>query len=217
MEVRQAVGEDLVLLAEFNHRLFNTLQIISAMILRARRDAARGSALETLADLEERLAAMGRMHRLLSAPVPSDGLEDHCRTLCLHLVRAFGRADITPWVVMEPVSLSCEQSFSLSLLVVELVTNVLKHSLAGQANGMIWVDLRTRADHIELCVSDNRKAPLSVFAPSRIVCALASALDGEAFVKEAGGWVAGARIPRTPRTAQAFADAGLGMGWRAAI
>ena len=37
-----------------------------------------------------------------------------------------------------------------------------------------------------------------MFHPSPIVKALAQGLNGEAFVKDAGGWVAGARIPSDP-------------------
>jgi two-component sensor histidine kinase len=195
MEIREIVGEEIVLLAEFNHRLFNTLQIIGLMVSSCRRDLACLSSLATLSELEYRLAAFGRMHRLLSAPAPRAGFEDHCRTLCVALVQAFGREDITPWVVMEDVDLSQAQAYSVTLLVVELVTNVLKHSLTEQEGGIVWVDLHARGSQIELTVSDNRKAPLPVFAPSRIVDALARGLKGEAFVQQAGGWIAGARIP----------------------
>ena len=112
------------------------------------------------------------------------------------VVRAFGREDVTPWVVMEDVDLSPEQTFRLPLLMVELVTNVLKHSLPDQNGGVIWVELRQRRDAIELTVGDSRIAPGPMFAPSPIVHALAQGLNGEAFVKDAcSTWVAGALIP----------------------
>jgi hypothetical protein len=157
-----------------------------------------------LVDLEDRLAALGRMHSLLSQPAPSVGLEDHCRLLCILLVQAFGREDVIPWVVMDDLNLSPIQAYSLPLLVVELVTNVLKHSLADQADGVVWVDLHVRGGHIELTVTDNRKAPPPVFGPSRIVSTLAEMLRGEAFVCDSNGQIAGARLPReTPDAANA--------------
>jgi two-component sensor histidine kinase len=212
MEIREIVADEIVLLAEFNHRLFNTLHTIGLMVASCRRDFGRSS-LTTLSELEYRLAALGKMHRLLSAPAPRAGFEEHCRTLCVSLVQAFGREDVRPWVVMEDVDLSQAQAYSLTLLVVELVTNVLKHSLAEQTGGMVWVDLHTRGDQIELTVSDNRKALLPVFGPSRIVDALARGLKGEAFVHEAGGWIAGARIPNELASTQtSFAGR-----WSAAI
>jgi two-component sensor histidine kinase len=196
MEIRETVGEDMALLAEFNHRLFNTLQIIAAAVAQCRKDLRDRGDMTSLVDVEERLAALSRMHRLLSQPAPHIGLEDHCRLLCILLVQAYGREDVTPWVVMDDLNLSATQAYSLPLLVVELVTNVLKHSLADQADGVVWVDLHARDGQIELTVTDNRKAPLPLRAPSRIVRALAAKLHGEAFVRDSNGWIAGARIPR---------------------
>jgi two-component sensor histidine kinase len=195
MSPAEHISDEAMLLAEFNHRLFNTLQIIAAMVSRCRRDTSGCATPLLLGELEERLSALGALHRLLSVPASAPGLEDHCRRLCMLLVRAFGREDVTPWVVMEDLDLSAEQIFRLPLLVVELVTNVLKHSLADQEGGAVWVDLRQRHGQIELLVSDSRKAPGPIFRPSRIVEALAQGLHGEAFVKDAGGWVAGALFP----------------------
>ena len=195
MEICEIVGEEMALLAEFHHRLFNTLQIIASAVAQCRKDLRDRADLTSLVDLEERLAALGRMHRLLSRPAPQVGLEDHCRSLCILLARAFGREDVTLRVAMDDLNLSSIQAYSVPLLVVELVTNVLKHSLADQAHGIVWVDLHVRAGHIEVTVTDNCKAPLAVFEPSWIVSTLAENLHGEAFVCDSNGWIAGARIP----------------------
>ena len=210
MGATQRFSDETVLLAEFNHRLFNTLQIITAMVAQCRRDTD-GSATPVLLDeLEARLRALGALHRLLAAR-PPESLENHCRKLCILLLKAFGREDVMPWVVMEDVDLSPEQTFRLPLLVVELVTNVLKHSLADQNGGVIWVDLRERRDDIELTVSDSRVTPGPMFHPSPIVKALAQGLNGEAFVKDAGGWVAGALIPSYRAPIQVLPTPGSGF------
>ncbi len=138
MKRHEIIDGETALLAEFNHRLFNTFQIIAAAVHQCRRD------LTSLVDLESRLVALGRLHRLLSRAAPRTGFEDHCRSLCGLLVQAFGRDDVTPCVVMEDLLLTPEQAYRLPLLVVELVTNVLKHSLKDQADGTIWIDLRVR-------------------------------------------------------------------------
>jgi two-component sensor histidine kinase len=195
----QRFSDETVLLAEFNHRLCNTLQVIAAMVAQCRRDTDGSATPVLLGHLQERLQALGALHRLLATAPPPEAFENHCRKLCILLVQAFGRGDVTPWVVIEDVDLSPEQSFRLPLLVVELVTNVLKHSLADQNGGTIFVDLRQRRDDIELTVSDTRTTPGPVFAPSTIVKTLAQSLEGEAFVTDAGGRVAGARIPSAAR------------------
>src|ERR1700753_3692533 len=113
MEIREAVGEEVILLAEFNHRLFNTLQVIVAALHQCRRDLRDRADMTSLLDLEGRVGALGRMHRLLSRPAPVSGLEDHFRALCTLLVLAFGREDITIWVEMDDIDLTPEQAYSL--------------------------------------------------------------------------------------------------------
>jgi two-component sensor histidine kinase len=208
----QRFSDETVLLAEFNHRLFNTLQVIAAMVARCRHDTEGSATPVLLGELEGRLRAVGALHRFLATTPPPEGFENHCRKLCILLVQAFGREDVTPWVVMEDLNLSPEQIFRLPLIVVELVTNVLKHSLADQNGGEIWVDLRQRRNVIELTVSDSRIAPGPMFAPSPIVKALAQGLNGEAFVKEAGGWVAGVLIPSDRKPMQVL-QAPAGATW----
>jgi two-component sensor histidine kinase len=198
------MGEEMVLLAEFNHRLCNTLQIIAAAIDQCRKDLRDRADMTSLVNLEGRLTALGRMHRLLSRPAPHVGLEEHCRSVCILLLQAFGREDVTPCVVMEDTTLSAAQAYSLPLVVVELVTNVLKHSLADQTGGVVWVNLHARDGQIELTVTDNRKAPTAGFGPSWIVSALVRGLHGEAFVRTGDGWIVGARIP---------VDTGATQGW----
>jgi two-component sensor histidine kinase len=102
---------------------------------------------------------------------------------------------VTRWVVMDDLELSPAQAYIVPLLVVELVTNVLKHSLVDQAYGVVWVDFHVRGGQIELTVTDNRKTPLPMSTPSGIVSTLAQKLHGEVFVRDTGGWIVGARIP----------------------
>jgi two-component sensor histidine kinase len=194
MATRPRFSDGTVLLAEFNHRLFNTLQIIASVISECRRNSGGEASTSMLADLETRLAALAQLHRRLAMPRFDKSFEDHCRALCGLLVRAFGRDDVKSWVIMETLTLTDEQAFRLSLLVVELVTNVLKHSLADEP-GTVWVDLRCVRGQIELSVSDSRKSPLANFGPSQIVRLLAQDLDGEAFVVDNAGCVAGVRLP----------------------
>jgi two-component sensor histidine kinase len=189
--------DDTVILAEWNHRLFNTFQVLVNAIERYQRQGCGEATKVMLLDLETRLHAFAQLYYLLAAPRLDGDFEDRCRTLCGLLVRAFGREDVRPCVVMEKLTLTDGQAFRLALLVVELVTNVLKHSLAD-GPGVVWVDLRARGGQIELSVSDSRKEPVALFAPSRIVQALAQALDGEAFVIDNAGCVAGVRMPAAP-------------------
>jgi hypothetical protein len=77
------------------------------------------------------------LDKLLSdAPRPGL-LETHCIALCFNLIRIFGREDVSPYVHMDDAELCAVQAFWVSLLVAELVTIALKHSLAREQGGTI--------------------------------------------------------------------------------
>ncbi len=183
-----------MLIKELNHRLFNTFQIISNVLAKAERLGCLKSTSELLTDLNHRVQALSALHRLLALPFEEEPLEDRCRRICVELVRTYGRDDVYPWVRMDDVRLTGRQSLHIALLVVELVTNVLKHSLANEG-GTVWVDLRGDATTLQLSVCDSRQTPVAAKGVPRIASMLAHSLAGEAFVVERGGYMACARFP----------------------
>jgi two-component sensor histidine kinase len=153
--------EALILLRELNHRHFNSLQLIAIALARCAGQPTPAQTQTKVAELVNRLHVHASLHRLLSNAPDPERLESHCLALCSNLVRMFGREDVTPYVRMDRVDLSAVQAFWISLLVAELVTNVLKHSLVDDKSGTIWVDmLNVRPDEVELRVSDSRKSSL---------------------------------------------------------
>ena len=198
--ISQTIGvdDDSVLLLEFNHRLFNTLQIICAGIAKCGRLDAEDTIRPHLHALADRIQALAGLHRLLSLPQPIVLLEDYCRSLSINLVQAFGREDVTPWVQMDDAAFTPAQCLKTGLMVVELVTNAVKHSLHSEG-GVIWIRLGVTSGWAELSVCDSRHAPGAPAHVPRILAALAESLGGEAFAIDSDGFCAGARFPLEPR------------------
>jgi two-component sensor histidine kinase len=190
--------DEFVLLRELNHRHFNGLQLIANAIARCGREPTLAQAQASLADLEERIFAHASLHKLLSdAPCPGL-LETHCLALCFTLVRMFGREDVAPYVHVEDVPLSAAQAFWMSLLVAELVTNALKHSLAQKQGGTIWIDMRRMQQcEVELTVCDSGKASLDdrAIREPRIANALVKILSGKIDILRDDGYVTRVRFP----------------------
>jgi two-component sensor histidine kinase len=190
--------EALALLRELNHRHFNSLQLIALALARCAGQPTPAQTQTKLAELVNRLHVHASLHRLLSQAPDPRLLEGHCLAVCSNLVRMFGREDVTPYVHMDDVDLSAVQAFWISLLVAELVTNVLKHSLADGEGGTIWVDmLNVRPDEVELRVSDSRRVPLKS-QPGRdpsIVGALVEVLSGTLDVLCDDAYVTRIRLP----------------------
>ena len=211
MNTRWSPEDDTAMLfAELNHRFFNSFQVIAALARQAGR-ASRAELAPMLEDLDSRLVALAQVHRLLAFSPTRDGIEQHCRMLCRHLVKGFGRSDHVE-LRIEHDDLPTKWVELLPLILVEMVTNVLKHSLAGRPAGVITIALDAAPTGFELIVADTSGAPCPSPPPppSRTVAALAKSLDGSAFVYDRNGYVAGVRLPRvaggTSHAALSFPD-----------
>jgi two-component sensor histidine kinase len=196
MNTRPFHGDnETVLLTELNHRLCNTFQIIASQIARCERVTPCQIVKPLLGELDERLQCLAALYRMLAKPEPDGLLEDHVRRLCVLLLQAFDREDVTPWVRMEDLPLPPDQAGKVGLIVVELVTNVLKHSLHGDSGGAIWIDMRAKSHGAEIAVSDSRESPVQDDTPPIILSQLAASLSGEAFVADRCGYTAGVWFP----------------------
>jgi two-component sensor histidine kinase len=184
-----------LLLTEFNHRIFNTFQMLTGALAHCVRVEDDGALRRLLLDLVLRMKALAGLHRLLACPAQAWAFEEHCRALCMLLVSAFDRETVTPWVCMDDIPLTGARRLRLSLIVVELVTNVLKHSLTDEDGGTVWVTLHAGLDQVELLVRDSRNGLISHTTPSRIVQALAQGIGGEVSIKGGDGYAAAVRFP----------------------
>jgi two-component sensor histidine kinase len=174
-----------VLITEMNHRWCNSLQIISSSLKHLCRDGPESGRLSRrLEDLNDQIQAMAALHRRL-AHLPSTGelFESYCGALCLDLLLAFGRTDVTPLLtIMEPRLDGCLRQH-LALLVTELMTNALKHGKPPASGGMVEFNLSPFGlDHMLLSVIDNFEPPALLQAAPKVVEALVADLKGGLFV-----------------------------------
>jgi two-component sensor histidine kinase len=193
LAIRQA--NETTLLMEYNHRLFNTMSTLLALVSRGRRAGGLSQAEDILAILDQRLDALSRAHRILSTPIPMEELAEKITELCLMLARGFGRDDVRPVVEVCVKDVPEGDIYVTLLILFELVVNALKHSLAEARGHMIWIELAQSDVDVRICVHDDGRPLTADVKPSRVVTALASLLDGEARVSLNGAWVAEVRFP----------------------
>ncbi len=137
-----------VLLREVNHRVANSLQLISSLIeLQARRvgdDAARGM----LRQAAERVEAVSLVHRRLytSNDVEFVDMDAYLAGLVEELTRAAAAPDPSarPRIALnaEPIRVETDKAVPIGLMVNELVTNALKYAYPGDEAGQVRVSLR---------------------------------------------------------------------------
>lgn len=184
-----------LLLTEMNHRVMNSFQVISALASRFNRVQDLNDLPPILDDLTDRLAAFAALHRQLATP-PHGCFAGYCSSLGTNLVAAFGRLDAVV-VTMDPVILPPSWRARIALIVAELLTNCLKHSLTSTAPGSIRLELRLTDDRLIIEAQDSAAPPVSqpLPEPSRVVLALAASLGGETRVVDRDGYCAQVSLP----------------------
>ena len=153
-------AQQAVLLKEMNHRVANSLQLISSLIELQARKVTDETARALLRQAAERVEAVTLVHRRLytSQNVESVEMDSYLAGLIEELSRATRGSDGpgTIQLACAPVRLETDRAVALGLMVNELVTNSLKYAYPGGA-GIVRVTLRSAGDDgmLQLTVEDD--------------------------------------------------------------
>jgi len=148
-----------LLLREVNHRVANSLQLISSLLgLQARR-AGDADARGALRSAAERVEAVSLVHRRLytSDDVSHVDMDQYLAGLVEELQRSVGveAASFSIRLRADPARVKTDQAVALGLVVNELVTNAAKYAYPGGDGGEVRVDLRSLDDTLTLTVEDD--------------------------------------------------------------
>lgn len=187
-ELRASNARLEALLGEVNHRVANSLQLVSAMVAMQAGALADPAARDALEDTQRRIRAIGQVHRRLytSNDVESVEMQEYLRALVDELAQTWS-TDGAPRalsVAADPIRLPTDRAVSLGVIVTELVTNACKYAYPPQAAGEVRVAL-TRAgdDAFTLAVEDDGcgmspdAAPRGTGLGTKLVRAMAQSLQ----------------------------------------
>jgi len=146
------------LLRELQHRVMNSLNILSSLLVLQSKHAAEPAVREQLARAQQRILAMGAVYRHLYSADVSALVEvgEFLSVICHESERAYiGTARPSITCEADRVEVPGNQAASLAVLAHELITNALKHAYGEGEAGPISVRLRRcKDDTLELSVSD---------------------------------------------------------------
>ena len=185
---------------ELQHRVANHMQFVAALLTLQKRKvgADPSAALSALDEARVRLETISRIHRRLYDPERvSQPVGRYLQELCSDLLDATGARNVVCLVDASHVQLDLPRLTTLSLLVVEVVTNALKHAFVPGGRGTITVRLdQLTPERLMLTIADDGRGLPAAFDPEagrslgfRICQGLASQLGGVLRHSSEGGVV----------------------------
>jgi len=157
LNLRRTLARQRTLAAEADHRIKNSLQTLEAMVRFQRRTAFEPETQVAMRTVENRLAAMARLHALLQ-----DGAASGSVDLGDYLVRVIEQlSDQAPRGVevearMAPLHIAPSKAASLGIIVSEWVANAFKHAFPEGRGGHVEISLLdTGAGTAQLQVADD--------------------------------------------------------------
>jgi len=176
------------LLREVNHRVGNSLQLVSSMILLQAKEAPGKAARDALYAAQARIEAVGQVHRKLytSDEVGMVALDEYLRGLIDELRLTFAAEGGTSRrirLVADPVAASTDTAVPLGVIAAELVTNAVKYAYPAGEPGPIRVRLRADGpNRAVLTVEDDgvglgEGAPKGTGLGAKILDAMAASLN----------------------------------------
>ena len=174
------------LLAEVNHRVANSLQLVTAMVRLQANALADAGAKTALEDTQRRIDAIAQVHRRLYTgnDVENVDMQDYLAQLIEELSATWS-TPATPralTLAADPVRLPTDRAVSLGVIVTELVSNACKYAYPDRG-GEVRVALTRDGEHrFRLAVEDDGigmvdAAPKGTGVGTRLIRAMAQSLD----------------------------------------
>ena len=147
------------LLHEVNHRVSNSLQLVTAFVQLQARNLEDGAARSALEDTQRRISAIAQVHRRLytSTDVQSVAMDEYLSALLAELEETWStpatRRELR--LAAQPVRMLTDRAVALGVIVNELVSNACKYAYPSGTQGTIRVDLREEDGRVLLGVEDD--------------------------------------------------------------
>jgi len=147
------------MLHEVNHRVANSLQLVSAFVYMQARNVRNEEARAALDDTQRRIAAIAQVHRRLYTgdSVNRVDMADYLGSLLSDLEETWSTPEArrTLSLSADPLTLDTDKAVAVGLIVNELVSNACKYAYGPSTAGEVRVTLKAEGDKFLLRVDDD--------------------------------------------------------------
>lgn len=158
-ELEVALASREVLLQEVNHRVKNSLQVVTALLQLHEREAKDHNLKAALLDARNRIAVVASIHQRLymSGEHSLVDVGEFLEELVTATIRSLSIQDriSTKLDLQHGISLGIDRAVPLALVVAELLTNSLKYAFLEEEQGTVGVDLNSDGNAISVRIYDN--------------------------------------------------------------
>lgn len=192
--LRQALLDKDILLREIDHRVRNSLAMISSLVSMQSEASASSEVKQALGVASTRLLAVAQMHERLYKGKELGVVEfgTYLEEICRDIQESIGQGNMTMASHITPVDLKVNQAVPLGLIANELLTNAFKH--CGDSAATINVELNRRETVLELTVWDTGVGIPTDYDSSKnsglgtkVIAMLVRQLNGELVTPVPGG------------------------------
>jgi two-component sensor histidine kinase/CheY-like chemotaxis protein len=147
------------LLHEVNHRVANSLQLVTAFVQLQARNIEDGAARAALEDTQRRISAIGQVHKRLytSDDVQHVVMDEYLHTLVRELEGTWSTPSCRRILIVaaDPIRLATDRAVAMGVIVTELVSNACKYAYGRESAGEVRIALTQASGRFRLQVQDD--------------------------------------------------------------
>lgn len=157
-QLKSALQQKDVLLAELFHRVKNNLNIVTSLLNLKKNATNSQEAKNTLEECRNMVFSMAMVHTKVynSSSIDHLNFKDYVNDLTRELINSVGgKEKVNIEITAHPITLSITHAIPCGLIINELITNSFKHACLPDRKLEVHIILKEEGDYIEFEVKDN--------------------------------------------------------------